>query len=155
MEHLETRKGESVNEEATVTQILDDNAKHGYSERTKKDWSMARVGLSNSESVFIFNPIAVGDKVEARKSGDYTNWVKVKADPARDAIMTRLDAIEAKIDRLLGLDESSTTSAPNTAPGASKSLVERYREAKAAVKQDTVVEDINEDEPIDLSQIPF
>ena len=73
-----------MNEQATVTQILDEFAKHGHSDKTGKDWSMSRVGLSNGESVFIFNPIAVGDTVEAKQNGDYKNWAKVTAQKAED-----------------------------------------------------------------------
>lgn len=76
-----------------VNQILDDRAKHGYSEKTKKEWSMSRVGLSNGESAFIFNPIEVGDIVEEQINGEYKNWAKKKTDPKHEEIMKALREI--------------------------------------------------------------
>ena len=79
--------------EATVTEIVDDNAKHGYSEKTKKDWSMSRVGLNNGDSVFIFNPIDIGDVVTEVETNGYKNWMKKKVDPKHDEIMHALKEI--------------------------------------------------------------
>ena len=80
-------------EDATVIQIVDDNAKSGVSAKTNKPWSMSRVGLSNGESTFIFNPIEIGQVVEAVKDGEYINWRPKKPDPKHDEIMGALREI--------------------------------------------------------------
>ena len=142
--------------DVTVTEILDDYAKHGTS-RGKDgkdfDWSMSRVGLSNRESAFIFNPVNIGDVVEMKETERngtvYKNWVK-----KRVSLEDRLNALEARVAALEADVVPGTASAIKPADEAPKSLKERYHEAKAA-RQDTVVEDINEDDPIDLSSIPF
>lgn len=80
-------------EEVTVKQIIDEVAKHGVSQKTGKDWSQARVGLSNGESVFIFNPVKVGDKVAQVQRGEYTNWQVIKPDPKHEEVMNMLNKI--------------------------------------------------------------
>jgi hypothetical protein len=77
----------------TVTEVLEEVAKHGVSAKTGKEWSQARVGLSNGESVFIFNPIKVGDEVKEVQNGEYRNWVVVKPDPKHDEVMKALREI--------------------------------------------------------------
>lgn len=79
--------------ESTVTEILDDNAKHGVSSKTGKPWSMARVGLQNGESTFIFNPIDIGDIVVEVQNGEFKNWQKKKSDPKHDEIIKLLKEI--------------------------------------------------------------
>lgn len=84
----------------TVTEIIEEVAKHGISAKTGKDWSMAKVKLSTGQEAWIFNPIAVGDKVTSVKNGDYENWTKVKPDPKHDEIMTALRLIMAEVKKL-------------------------------------------------------
>lgn len=84
-------------EESIVNKVLDANAKSGYSEKTKKDWSMSRVELKNGETAFIFNPIEVGDVVEAVQNGEYKNWQKKKVDPKHDEIMKLLREIHSAV----------------------------------------------------------
>ena len=117
-----------MNEQVTVTQILDDFAKHGHSDKTGKDWSMSRVGLSNGESVFIFNPIAVGDAVEAKENNGYKNWAKVnpkaQAENAKhDEVVARLDRVERLLKAIyvgMGMNTTQTPKASQTAPTQSK-----------------------------------
>lgn len=78
--------------EATVIQIVDDNAKNGTT-KAGKPYTMSRVGLSNSESVFVFNPVSIGDVLESVESGGYINWVHKKTDPKHDEIMKALREI--------------------------------------------------------------
>lgn len=80
-------------EESSVIRVLDERAKYGKSAKTGKDWSMSRVELQNGESVFIFNPIDIGDQVEAVQDGEYKNWRKKRADPKHDEIMKALREI--------------------------------------------------------------
>lgn len=89
-----------------VVKVIDPFAKSGFSEKTQKEWSMAYVELSNGEKARIFNPIAVGDKVESVQNGEYKNWVKVRP-PKVDGneVMEALKRIESKLDKLLGEDE--------------------------------------------------
>lgn len=80
-------------ETAKVTQILDDNAKSGVRKDGKGNWSMSYVGLSNGESVYIFNPVAIGNEVEAVVDGQYKNWKVKKIDPKHEEIMNALRQI--------------------------------------------------------------
>lgn len=75
-----------------VTEVLDDRAKVGKT-KTGKDYTMSRVGLSNGESTFIFNPIEIGDVVEEQINGEYKNWAKKKLDPKHEEIMKALREI--------------------------------------------------------------
>lgn len=79
--------------EATVSEILEEVAKHGVSAKTGKDWSMARVSLSNGDSTFIFNPIKVGDKVREVQNGEFKNWQIIKSNPQHEEITTLLNKI--------------------------------------------------------------
>lgn len=110
-------------QESSVIRILDDNAKHGVSAKTGKGWSMSRVELQNGESVFMFNPIEIGQVVEAVKDGDFTNWRAKRPDPKHDEIMKALRAIYAAVttgtvpeepkpvkDTVHPVDEAETTS---------------------------------------------
>lgn len=125
-------------QESSVIQIVDENAKSGVSAKSGKPWSMSRVGLKNGESVFIFNPIEVGDVVEAVQNGDYTNWQKKKVDPKHDEIMKALRAIYAAVTT--GATDDSLAK-PAIVPEESKSP-----------EIDTVHP---VDDKIDPSQIPF
>ena len=78
--------------EFEVVRVLEEVAKHGIS-KTGKDWSMARVELSNGEGVYVFNPITAGDKVVAEQNGEFTNYKLVKPDPKHDEIMKALREI--------------------------------------------------------------
>ena len=125
-------------QEATVTQIVDANAKSGTSAKTNKPWSMSRVGLSNGESVFIFNPIEVGDVVEAVQNGDYTNWQKKKVDPKHEEIMKALRAIYKAVT--VG-EAAPATSPVATPPPKPKPVADTVHPV--------------DDNPIDLDSIPF
>lgn len=83
-----------MSEEFEIVRVLEEVAKHGVSAKTNKEWSMARVELSNGEGVFIFNPIQVGDKVKSVQNGDFTNYQLIKADPKHDEIMSALKDIQ-------------------------------------------------------------
>jgi hypothetical protein len=114
-------------QESTVTEILDDSAKSGVSAKTGKAWSMSRVGLANGESVFIFNPIELGQVVEAVKDGEYTNWRPKRVDPKHDEIMKALRQIYAAVK-------------PVDVP---------------APTQKDIVAEVLDDAPINLNDIPF
>jgi len=103
-----------------VTEIVEAHAKSGYSEKTKKDWSMARVGLSNGESCFMFNPVSLGDVVEQKEINGYQNWVKVKVDPRHEEIMKGLKFIASQNKAILaairGDDAPTAPLPPKPAP---------------------------------------
>lgn len=119
-------------QEATVKQILEGEAKSGVSQKTGKPWSQARVELSNGESVFIFNPIAVGDTVVAKQNGEYLNWGKKQVDAKHEEIMKALRAIYKAV----------TTGEDTLEP------------PKPQPKKDTVTEPIDGEE-VSLDDIPF
>lgn len=119
--------------EATVTEILDDSAKSGMG-KNGKPWSMSRVGLSNGESVFIFNPIDIGQVVESVQDGEYINWKPKKADPKHDEIMAALRKIYQAIT-----GEVEEAPAPKPTP---KQQVDK-------------VYDVDETQEVDLKDIPF
>lgn len=125
-----------------VTQILDDKAKHGYSEKTKKEWSMSRVGLSNGESAFIFNPIEVGDVVEEQINGEYKNWAKKKLDPKHEEIMKALREIYKAITG--GYPEKEEH----------PPVAAQVPEQPPVTKQPDVVVDVPDDD-INVNDIPF
>lgn len=86
--------------ESSVLDIIDNNAKHGTSSKTGKDWSMSKVKLQNQEVVYIFNPIDIGDVVESVQNGEYLNWQKVKPEKSPSEIppsTAQLDRIESQI----------------------------------------------------------
>lgn len=76
-----------------VVRILEEFANHGISKKTGKDWSQARVELSNGESVFMFNPVKEGDRVNEVQNGEYKNWIVAKPDPKHDEVMKALREI--------------------------------------------------------------
>lgn len=111
-------------EEIFVTEIVDDYANHGTSKGKDGkdfDWSQSRVGLSNGDSTFIFNPIAINDPVEKRpytdKNGvERTGYQKITPKKAvenaqHDELMSALKRIETKID---GLNATKVFAATNT-----------------------------------------
>lgn len=116
-----------MDKEASVINIIEPNAKSGVG-KNNKPWSMARVELSNKESVFVFNPVEIGDVLVAVQNGEYINWQKKKADPKHDEIMGALRAIY-------------------------KAVTEGV-ETPAAPKVDAVVPVI-EGTPVNLDEIPF
>lgn len=122
-------------QEAKVIEVLDISAKSGVG-KNGKAWSMARVGLDNKESAFIFNPIAVGDTVVAIKNGEYINWQKKRVNPEHEEIMKALRAIYKAV----------------TVGEAAPALEEP--KPKPEPKTDTV-HPVNEGEPISLGDIPF
>lgn len=142
----------------TVKLIIDAEAKGGTG-KNGKPWSMAHVELDNGKTINIFNPIAIGDKVESYKNGEYWNWRKVKdeaqtsSDSAVDA--TKLDHIlkavndnrvmlEAIYESVLG--ETPSPKAPQT---SSDKVVEHTSEITPLEAY------VNAPEQIDLSEIPF
>lgn len=87
-----------MDKESSVLRVLDDNAKNGVG-KTGKPWSMSRVELKNGESVFIFNPIDIGDVVVEVQNGEYRNWQKKKLDPKHDEIINLLNKILDAVTR--------------------------------------------------------
>lgn len=71
-------EGEEMIQE--VVEILDPQIKTGVGQ--KGEWSQAKVKLKNGEIAYIFQPIEVGDMVEAFQNGQYTNW-KIVKEPAK------------------------------------------------------------------------
>lgn len=63
-----------------VVEILDPSVKTGVGQ--KGEWTQAKVKLKNGETAYIFQPIEVGDMVEAFQNGQYTNW-KIVKEPAK------------------------------------------------------------------------
>lgn len=117
-------------EDSTVTQILDDNAKSGTSAKTNKPWSMSRVGLANGESTFIFNPIEIGDVVEATKNGEYINWAKKKVDPKHDELMKALRAnykLLTEVAKLVGVEIAEPKPKPAPKPEPKKDVVHEVK----------------------------
>lgn len=124
-----------------VTEVLDDRAKVGKT-KTGKDYSMSRVGLSNGESAFIFNPIEIGDVVEEQINGEYKNWAKKKLDPKHEEIMKALREIYKAITG--GYPEKLEE------PPA----VTEFRDSKPAPKKPEVIAEVPDDD-IRLGDIPF
>lgn len=130
-------------ETATVTEILDANAKSGQRKDGKGTWSMSRVGLSNGESTFIFNPVELGNEVEAYEKDGFKNWRVKKPDPKHDEIMKALRAIYKAITT--GEVEGT---AVKEKPEPAKPT------PKPAEKAVDTVYDV-EGEPVSLEDIPF
>jgi hypothetical protein len=126
----------------SVIQILDDRAKHGVSSKTGKEWSMSRVGLSNSESAFIFNPIEIGDVVELKINGEYKNWEKKKVDPKHEEIMKALRELYKAVT---GAYPEKFEEVP---------VVTEFRDSKPAPKKPEVIAEVPDDD-IRLGDIPF
>ena len=63
-----------------VVEIIDPAIKTGVGKLG--EWSQAKVKLKNGETAYIFQPIEVGDMVEAFQNGAYTNW-KIVKEPAK------------------------------------------------------------------------
>ena len=121
--------------EAIVTEILDDNAKSGIG-KNGKPWSMSRVGLSNGESIFIFNPIELGQVVESHQDGAYTNWKPKKEDPKHEEIMNALRKIYTAIT-----GEVEVKPEPEPRKPVNEGIDKVYP--------------VDETEPVDLKDIPF
>ena len=110
-----------------------------------------KVELENGDQVWIFNPIAVGQEVESytteRDGTSYTNWRLVRVDPKHDEIMTALRKIYGAI-----------TGAETAPTGLEKAReVNETIKARVEEKKEDKVDEVytDEDEPFDLSQIPF
>ena len=134
--------------EAIVTEILDDNAKSGMG-KNGKPWSMSRVGLNNGESVFIFNPIDIGQVVESHQDGEYINWKPKKADPKHDEIMKALREIYKAIT--VGVSDPLP---PEEMPTIK---VDPPAETKTTPLKQEVdkVYPVDETEEVDLKDVPF
>lgn len=92
-----------MNEDVRVSAINNPEIKRGMS-AAGKPWSQAHVLLSNGAMAYIFNPIAIGDKVvqETRQGKDgkeYTNWVKVRPDKNAE-VVSLLKQISNKVDQI-------------------------------------------------------
>lgn len=140
-----------MNEKSRVREIIDAEAKSGVSAKTNKPWSQAKVELENGEQVWIFNPIEVSQEVESytteRDGTSYTNWRLVRVDPKHDEIMTALRKIYGAI-----------TGAETAPTGLEKAReVNETIKARVEEKKEDKVDEVytDEDEPFDLSQIPF
>lgn len=152
-----------MNDRVTVTEVLDNFAKHGHSDKTNKDWSMSRVGLSNGESAFVFNPIAVGDVVEAKENNGYKNWFRVnpkaQAENAKhDELVNRLDRIERLLGRIYVQVGGEVTPTPNTAQTAptKPTGIDIARQARDIFRtKPDEVHPVNDNGDIDLNNIPF
>ena len=125
-------------DEVYVNEILDDRAKVGKT-KAGKDYSMSRVGLSNGESAFIFNPIEIGDVVELTINGEYKNWAKKKTDAKHEEIMKALREIYKAI----------TGEFPEKPSYKEEPVIER-----PAPKKPDVIAEVPEDE-VTLGDIPF
>jgi hypothetical protein len=125
---------------------------------------MSRVELDNGEGVFVFNPIAVGDVVEAKENNGYKNWAKKRVDPRNEAndqfqkyVLAYLKDIRARLARLEGEPEQDTTLpqkpavAPSTQP--TSPLEQRVRETFLN-KPDTIAP-MNPNDEVDLNDIPY
>lgn len=137
-----------MSDRAKVREIIEAVAMEGVSAKTGRPWSKAKVELDNGVQTFIFNPIRVGEEVESFQNGDYKNWRLVKSDPKHDEIMLALRKIYGAITGV-----ETPPSGLEKARAESNKIKERV-EAKAEDKKDEVFE-VEDGEPIDLSEIPF
>ena len=135
-----------------VTAIIDEKFKEGNG--AKGPWSISSVELDTGIVANVFNPVAVGDEVESYETENngrtFTNYRKVRTGGGNSnqalkyiaeqnkELLSRVDELNAK---LIYLVEKMDSRAPV-----------KVEEPKNKVDE---VFDVQEDEPIDLSEIPF
>lgn len=128
-----------------ITNIIDPEAKTG--EGAKGAWSMSLVELDNGKQVRIFNPVQVGDLVEAYKNGEYWNYRLAKTqqtsmpvgdDKVLKVVMAIYKDVQVLKRAVLGLDAEIAEEAPKPQPTA-----------PTKPKEDAVVEP-NDDIDFDL-----
>lgn len=137
-----------------VTEVLDDRAKVGKT-KTGKDYTMSRVGLSNGESTFIFNPIEIGDVVEEQINGEYKNWAKKKLDPKHEEIMKALREIYKAITGGYPEKEATITVDMNAEPVSVRPEIDKeIEEQRFVTKKPEVIAEVPDDD-IRLGDIPF
>lgn len=138
-----------------VLEIVDQNARSGQG--AKGPWSMARVRIEGGQEVYIFNPIKVDDELESyqtEKDGKtFTNW---KKKTAATATQNLLQAIYDQNKQILALLSEKVGSSPVKAPESPVNASERDEEpADYTNKVDKVYDVPEDDEPINLDEIPF
>lgn len=86
-----------------VAEILDPSVKTGVGKLG--EWTQAKVKLKNGETAYIFQPIEVGDMVEAFQNGEYTNW-KIVKEPAKRGLTTTSNPPNAKVTATTGFTQA-------------------------------------------------
>ena len=89
-----------------VTAIIPGSEKGGMG-KNGKPWSSVKVEIDDGfAQTYIFQPIAIGDEVEAYENNGYTNYRKVKQGSMEIAtIINMLQDMTKKLDQLLGSEE--------------------------------------------------
>lgn len=99
-----------------VIGVVAEDFKTGYSEKTKKDWSLSKYKASNGVEFSCFDHLEIGDVVVLEKNGEYWNGRKPKqSDKQHEELMNALKKTyaklletEKKIDQILNLKEDET-----------------------------------------------
>jgi hypothetical protein len=133
----------------------------GYSEKTKKNWSIYNVELEDGTEVQVFGPVRIGDLIKDISFNDQYNVTQgqVARPDKHEEVMKALQFMATQNKEILRLlralaGEDAPASAPPPKAPPARSNAPQPPPSHPATEPDVVVEDIG-DEPINLDDIPF